>query len=231
MSKSKINNKKINIAIDGHSSCGKSTVAKQLAKYFSYLYIDTGAMYRAVCLYCLENHIIDDGKINYDLLNNHLKNINIEFNYNAKKNICETFLNGINVENKIRGLLVSENVSKISKIKEVRNKLILIQKKSGVNKGVVMDGRDIGTIVFPDAEIKFFITASLEERAKRRAKELKNISFEQIINNIKERDFHDTNREENPLKIADGAIIIDNTFLSINQQFEIILSHCKNVFT
>lgn len=231
MSKSKKNNKKINIAIDGHSSCGKSTVAKQLAKYFSYIYIDTGAMYRAVCLYCLENHIIDDGKIYHDLLNNHLKNINIEFNYNAKKNICETFLNGINVENKIRGLLVSENVSKISKIKEVRNKLILIQKKSGINKGVVMDGRDIGTIVFPDAEIKFFITASLEERAKRRAKELKNISFEQIINNIKKRDFHDTNREENPLKIADGAIIIDNTFLSINQQFEIILSHCKNVFT
>ena len=107
----------------------------------------------------------------------------------------------------------------------------MIQKKSGINKGVVMDGRDIGTIVFPDAEIKFFITASLEERAKRRAKELKNISFEQIINNIKKRDFHDTNREENPLKIADGAIIIDNTFLSINQQFEIILSHCKNVFT
>ena len=230
MSKSKKNNKKINIAIDGHSSCGKSTVAKQLAKYFSYMYIDTGAMYRAVCLYCLENYIIEDGKIHHDLLNNHLKNINIEFNYNAEKNICETYLNGINVENKIRGLLVSENVSKISKIKEVRNKLILIQKKSGINKGVVMDGRDIGTIVFPDAEIKFFITASLEERAKRRAKELKNISFKQIINNIKERDFHDTNREENPLKIAEGAIIIDNTFLNINQQFEIILSHCKNVF-
>jgi len=230
MSKSKKNNKKINIAIDGHSSCGKSTVAKQLAKYFSYMYIDTGAMYRAVCLYCLENYIIEDGKIHHDLLNNHLKNINIKFNYNAEKNICETYLNGINVENKIRGLLVSENVSKISKIKEVRNKLILIQKKSGINKGVVMDGRDIGTIVFPDAEIKFFITASLEERAKRRAKELKNISFKQIINNIKERDFHDTNREENPLKIAEGAIIIDNTFLNINQQFEIILSHCKNVF-
>ena len=229
MSKSKKNNKKINIAIDGHSSCGKSTVAKQLAKYFSYMYIDTGAMYRAVCLYCLENYIIEDGKIHHDLLNNHLKNINIKFNYNAEKNICETYLNGINVENKIRGLLVSENVSKISKIKEVRNKLILIQKKSGINKGVVMDGRDIGTIVFPDAEIKFFITASLEERAKRRAKELKNISFKQIINNIKERDFHDTNREENPLKIAEGAIIIDNTFLNINQQFEIILSHCKNV--
>ena len=149
--------KKINIAIDGHSSCGKSTIAKQLAKYFSYLYIDTGAMYRAVCLYCLQTKIILDGVIDKKRLLSELNQIEVSFQYNSDKNVSETYLNGMNVEQEIRGLWVSENVSKISKIKAVREKMVSIQKAIGQHKGVVMDGRDIGTVVFPDAKLKIFM--------------------------------------------------------------------------
>ena len=219
--------KKIIIAIDGHSSCGKSTIVKQLAQYFSYIYIDTGAMYRAVCLYCLQEEIMLDGLIDEKRLLRELDQIEVSFQYNMDKNVSETYLNGINVEQEIRGLWVSENVSKISKIKAVREKMVSIQRAIGHQRGVVMDGRDIGTVVFPDAELKFFITASLEERARRRHAELDGVSLEEIINNLGDRDFDDSTRTENPLKQAEDSIIIDNTKLSIDEQFKLILNYCE----
>ena len=219
--------KKINIAIDGHSSCGKSTIAKQLSKHFNYIYVDSGAMYRAVCLYALQNNIISDGKIDVNLLLKSLDKINVSFYFNEETSTSETYLNGVNVESEIRGFWVSENVSAISKIKEVRHKMIHIQQKIGENKGVVMDGRDIGSVVFPNAELKLFITATADERARRRALELKDVNIEDIKENLRNRDFEDTNRSENPLLLMDDAIEIDNTNLSLEQQFELILSYCK----
>ena len=219
--------KKINIAIDGHSSCGKSTLAKQLSKHYAYTYIDTGAMYRAVCLYALKNDIMKDGIINKLALIDSLDNINVSFNYNDERSISETFLNGINVENEIRSLWISENVSKISKLKEVRQKMVAIQQAIGKNKGVVMDGRDIGSVVFPNAELKLFITASVDERARRRSLELKDATLEEIKKNLLSRDYDDSTREENPLVIMDDAIKIDNTNLSIEEQFNLALSYCQ----
>ena len=219
--------KKINIAIDGHSSCGKSTLAKQLAKYFNYIYVDTGAMYRAVCLFALRNGIIKDGVINNSLLIDNLEEINVSFSYNDKTFVSETILNGENVEDEIRSLWVSENVSKISKVKAVRNKMITIQKLIGENKGVVMDGRDIGSVVFPDAELKFFITATLDERARRRSKELEGALIDDIKNNLLQRDLDDSTRKENPLIKLDEAIEIDNTNLTIEEQFKLVLSICN----
>ena len=219
--------KKINIAIDGHSSCGKSTLAKQLSKHYAYIYVDTGAMYRAVCLYALKNDIMKDGIIDEAALIDCLDNINVSFNYNDERSISETFLNGVNVENEIRSLWISENVSEISKLKEVRQKMIAIQQAIGENKGVVMDGRDIGSVVFPNAELKLFITASVDERARRRSLELKDASLEDIKKNIQSRDYDDSTREENPLVIMDDAIQIDNTNLSIEEQFNLALSYCQ----
>jgi len=219
--------KKINIAIDGHSSCGKSTLAKQLSKHYAYTYIDTGAMYRAVCLYALKNDIMKDGIINKLALIDSLDNINVSFNYNDERSISETFLNGINVENEIRSLWISENVSKISKLKEVRKKMVAIQQAIGKKKGVVMDGRDIGSVVFPNAELKLFITASVNERARRRSLELKDATLEEIKKNLLSRDYDDSTREENPLVIMDDAIKIDNTNLSIEEQFNLALSYCQ----
>ena len=219
--------KKINIAIDGHSSCGKSTLAKQLSKHYAYIYVDTGAMYRAVCLYALKNDIMKDGIINEAALIDSLDNIKVSFNYNDERSISETFLNGVNVENEIRSLWISENVSKISKLKEVRKKMVAIQQAIGENKGVVMDGRDIGSVVFPNAELKLFITASVDERARRRSLELKDASLEDIKKNLQSRDYDDSTREENPLVIMDDAIQIDNTNLSIEEQFNIALSYCQ----
>ena len=219
--------KKINIAIDGHSSCGKSTLAKQLSKYYAYTYIDTGAMYRAVCLYALKNNIMKDGIIDEALLVDSLNNISVSFNYNDERSISETFLNNVNVENEIRSLWISENVSKISKLKEVRQKMVAIQKEIGENKGVVMDGRDIGSVVFPNAELKLFITASVDERARRRSLELNDATLEDIKRNLMNRDYDDSTREENPLLIMDDAIQIDNTNLSIDQQFNLALSYCQ----
>ena len=219
--------KKINIAIDGHSSCGKSTLAKQLSNHYAYTYIDTGAMYRAVCHYALKNDIMKDGIINSTALIDSLENIIVSFNYNEESSISETFLNGINVENEIRSLWISENVSKISKLKEVRKKMVAIQQAIGENKGVVMDGRDIGSVVFPNAELKLFITASVDERARRRSLELKDASLEDIKKNLQSRDYDDSTREENPLLIMDDAIQIDNTNLSIEEQFNIALSYCQ----
>ena len=219
--------KKINIAIDGHSSCGKSTLAKQLSKHYAYIYVDTGAMYRAVCLYALKNDIMKDGIIDETLLIDSLDNINVSFNYNDDRSISETFLNSVNVENEIRSLWISENVSKISKLKEVRQKMVAIQQAIGENKGVVMDGRDIGSVVFPNAELKLFITASVDERARRRSLELKDATLEDIKRNLLNRDYDDSTREENPLVIMEDAIQIDNTNLSIEEQFNLALSYCK----
>ena len=219
--------KKINIAIDGHSSCGKSTLAKQLSKHYAYIYVDTGAMYRAVCLYALKNDIMKDGIIDEAALIDSLDNINVSFNYNDERSISETFLNGVNVENEIRSLWISENVSKISKLKEVRQKMVAIQQAIGENKGVVMDGRDIGSVVFPNAELKLFITASVDERARRRSLELKDATLEDIKKNLQSRDYDDSTREENPLVIMDDAIQIDNTNLSIEEQFDLALSYCQ----
>ena len=219
--------KKINIAIDGYSSCGKSTIAKHLAQYFSYVYIDTGAMYRAVCLYCLQNEIMLDSVIDEERLLQDLQKIEVSFQYDSDKNVSETYLNGVNVEQDIRGFWVSENVSKVSKIKAVREKMVSIQQAIGQHKGVVMDGRDIGTVVFPQAELKLFITASLEERARRRHAELEGVALEDIIKNLDDRDFDDSTRVENPLKKAEDAIVIDNTKLSMNEQFKLILKYCK----
>ena len=221
--------KKINIAIDGHSSCGKSTIAKQLANHFSYVYIDTGAMYRSVCLYCLQNDILANGNLDTQKLIASLDHIDISFSYNFELKKAETLLNNVNVENEIRSLWVSENVSKISKLKYVRAKLIKIQKNIGKSKGVVMDGRDIGSVVFPDAEIKLFITASLKERTIRRFSDLENVSMEEIERNLAQRDYDDSNREENPLVQTQDAIFIDNTNLGKEEQLELILEHCNKV--
>jgi CMP/dCMP kinase len=219
--------KKINIAIDGHSSCGKSTIAKQLAQHFSYVYIDTGAMYRAVCLYCLQTEIMKDGQIDEERLLAELDTIEVSFQYNREKNASETYLNGLNIEKDIRGLWVSENVSKVSKIKEVREKMVAIQQSIGVDKGVVMDGRDIGTVVFPDAELKLFVTASLEERARRRHAELEGVSLVDVVKNLGDRDFDDSTRAENPLKQAADAIVVDNTEMTREEQLQLILAHCE----
>ena len=219
--------KKINIAIDGHSSCGKSTIAKQLAQHFSYVYIDTGAMYRAVCLYCLKEGLMLDGVIDEERLLRELDQIEVSFQYNSDKNASETYLNGVNIEEDIRGFWVSENVSKVSKIKVVREKMVAIQQEIGQYKGVVMDGRDIGTVVFPQAELKLFVTASLEERARRRYAELEGVTLEDVIKNLGDRDFDDSTRAENPLKQAEDAIVIDNTNLSMDEQFKLILKYCE----
>lgn len=220
--------KKINIAIDGHSSCGKSTIAKQLSNHLGYIYIDTGAMYRAICLYALRNNIISDGLIDEELLLDKLDDVSVSFEYDKANNECQTFLDGKNVESEIRGLWVSENVSKISKIKAVRQKMISIQREIGRNKGVVMDGRDIGSVVFPNAELKLFVTASVEERARRRSLELKDVSFEDVLKNLKDRDEDDSTRKENPLIVSENAIVIDNTNMTKGEQFEKVLKAYEN---
>lgn len=220
--------KKINIAIDGHSSCGKSTIAKQLSNHLGYIYIDTGAMYRAICLYALRNNIISEGLIDEEVLLEKLDEVSVSFEYDKANNQCQTFLDGKNVESEIRGLWVSENVSKISKIKAVRQKMISIQREIGRNKGVVMDGRDIGSVVFPNAELKLFVTASVEERARRRSLELKDVSFEDVLKNLKDRDEDDSTRKENPLIVSENAIVIDNTNMTKEEQFEKVLEAYEN---
>ena len=222
----------INIAIDGFSSCGKSSIAKEISKNFDMIYVDSGAMYRAVTLFCLENEIIINSKVVKRRLIEKLCDIEIEFNFNQQTNLSEILLNGINVENKIRSRKVSEYVSKISQIPEVRNKLIKIQQKICENRNVVMDGRDIATIVMPNADLKFFITADIKTRAKRRFDELKSVdkevTFEDVLNNLNERDSDDVKRKYNPLiKVAD-AIVIDNTSLNFAQQNELIFRYIKD---
>ena len=225
--------RKINIAIDGFSSCGKSTIAKAISMKYKMRYIDTGAMYRAITLYCIQNNIIVNGVVNIDMLKSNLSNINVEFVYDLKEEMSHTILNQINVEDEIRGIEVSENVSIIAKIQMVREKLVFLQQKIGEQKNVVMDGRDIGTKVFPDAEVKFFITADAEVRAGRRLRELQlkneEVSFTQVLDNIEMRDSNDTSRKINPLKMAEDAILIDNSQISLEEQNILIFSHIDKI--
>ncbi len=227
--------KKIVIAIDGYSSCGKSTIAKGLAKKLGYIYIDSGAMYRAATLYCLQNNIIRKTFSKFETLEklhekevlNAMNKINLEFKLNTETHISEIHLNGKNVEKEIREMDVSNYVSPISAIKGVRDKIVALQREFGNEKGIVMDGRDIGTNVFPNAELKIFMTADETIRAERRWKELMkngiNVSMEEVKNNISYRDNEDTHREHNPLRKAEDAIILDNTNMNMEEQLEFVL--------
>jgi len=209
------------IAIDGYSSCGKSTFAKAIAKELEYLYIDSGAMYRAVTLFGIRNNIVDREKIQTEKLVETLDSIEIDFR-TSDNSQYETYLNGENIEYEIRGVSVSECVSNVSKIKEVRSKLVILQRSFAKNKGVVMDGRDIGTVVFPDADMKIFMTAKPEIRAKRRFDELitkgLTVGFQEIMKNVEERDIIDSNRKESPLRKADDAIVLDNSYMTPAEQ-------------
>ncbi|WP_298496057.1 (d)CMP kinase [uncultured Algibacter sp.] len=222
---------KITIAIDGFSSTGKSTVAKQLAKALGYVYVDTGAMYRAVTYYTMQNGLISKKDFNSEALIYQLPNINISFKFNEVLGFAEVYLNDINIEKKIRTLEVSSFVSKVAEISEVRQKLVEQQQKMGQDKGVVMDGRDIGTVVFPDAELKLFMTASAETRAERRYQELiergDKVAYEDVLKNVQERDYIDTNREDSPLLKAKDAIEIDNSNMTLDEQFNKIFQLAK----
>ena len=223
--------KKIIIAIDGHSSTGKSTVAKQLAKALGYIYVDTGAMYRAVSLYAMRQGYIDESHFDEEQLEKSLPEIDIKFEINSKTGLVEVFLNGENVEQEIRSLKVSKHVSKIAAVSKVRKKLVEQQQKMGIEKGIVMDGRDIGTVVFPDAELKLFMTATAKDRAERRFVELKergeNVTYEDVLKNVVNRDHIDSTRKDSPLKKAEDAIKIDNSNLTLEEQFEQILKLAK----
>jgi cytidylate kinase len=231
--------KKIIVAIDGHSACGKSTLAKALAKSLKYIYIDSGAMYRAVTLFALQNNwISEDGKtVNVEPLIEALDQINISFNYNATTGKSDTYLNGVNIEEEIRTMYVAKSVSAIAKIKEVRQKLVVFQQTLGKHKGIVMDGRDIGTVVYPDAELKIWVTANMDVRTARRYKELiemaDKITVDEVRANIESRDFEDSNRKESPLKRAEDAKDIDNSYLSkeetLNQAITMVHQTIENL--
>jgi CMP/dCMP kinase len=219
---------KITIAIDGFSSTGKSTIAKELANKLGYIYVDTGAMYRAVTLYAMKRQFVSATELNLIEFEKHLPAIRLSFTFNADLGFAEMYLNGVNVEKEIRSLEVSQMVSKVSAISSVRKKLVLEQQEMGKHKGIVMDGRDIGTVVFPDAELKLFMTASAEKRAKRRYKELiekgDTVQFEDILHNVVERDHLDSTREDSPLLKAADAIEIDNSDMGKQEQFDLIYS-------
>ncbi|MFY7810163.1 MAG: (d)CMP kinase [Flavobacterium sp.] len=215
------------IAIDGHSSTGKSSTAKELAKHLNYIYVDTGAMYRAVTYFAFQKGLVSDNHLDTQKLIEELSNVHLKFVTNEVLGTSEMFLNNENVEKAIRTMEVSQLVSKIAAISEVRKKLVEQQQKMGKNNNLIMDGRDIGTIVFPNADLKIFMTANAQIRAERRYQELLNsgqkITFEEVFKNIEDRDFIDSNREDSPLKKAEDAIVIDNSFLSKQEQFEMIL--------
>lgn len=219
--------KKITIAIDGHSSTGKSTLAKQLAKALNYIYIDTGAMYRAVTLFAMQQGFISSDSFDADQLVANLNHVFLSFKFNEGLGFAEIYLNDENVEDKIRSIEVSNFVSKVAEVSAIRTKLVQQQKKYGIDKGVVMDGRDIGTVVFPDAELKIFMTASAEIRAERRFLEMQekstDITFDEVLKNVEERDKIDSTREDSPLIVAENAVMIDNSNLSKDQQFNMIL--------
>lgn len=217
--------KRIIVAIDGFSSCGKSTMAKELAGENGYIYVDTGAMYRAVSLFCIQNGWLTETEINAIELEKHLHSIRIKFKTNPEGK-SETYLNGKNVENQIRTLEVANGASRVSTLGFVRRELVLQQQLMGSQKGLVMDGRDIGTVVFPQAELKIFVTASPEIRAQRRWEEMTakgdTVNYEEVLANVKERDDRDQNRAESPLRKADDAIIMDNSNLSMEEQSEML---------
>ena len=217
--------KKITIAIDGHSSCGKSNMAKALASRIGYVYVDTGAMYRSVTLYALRNGLFrDDDTIDTDALQQHMDNIQISFRFNQETQRPDTYLNGELVENDIRTMEVSNRVSPVAALPFVREAMVAQQQRMGQEKGIVMDGRDIGTVVFPDAELKVFVTATAEVRAQRRFDELKGkgmeADFDEILRNVQERDYIDSHREVSPLRQADDALLLDNSHMTIPEQNE-----------
>lgn len=224
---------KIIIAIDGFSSTGKSTIAKQIAKHLGYVYVDTGAMYRAVALFAMENGYINKESFDKETLVHALPDIRLQFKYNEQLGFAEMFLNDKNVEQEIRTLEVSQYVSRIAEISEVRAKLVEQQQKMGQERGIVMDGRDIGTVVFPDAELKIFMNSSAETRAQRRYEELtgkgQDVSYEDVLKNVQERDYMDSNREDSPLVVAKDAVEIDNSDLSKEQQFDQVMQLVKSV--
>lgn len=227
--------KKITIAIDGFSSTGKSTIAKKLAKSLGYIYVDSGAMYRGVTYFAMQQGFIKDGILDKSSLINALDQIDLQFKIVADLPDAAMFLNGENIETPIRTLAVSQQVSPVAAIPEVREKLVALQQAMGVQKGVVMDGRDIGTVVFPEAELKLYLTASADTRAHRRYKELTDkgdkVHFNAVLKNVQERDYIDSHRATSPLKKADGAIEIDNSDMGLDEQFERILSHANALIT
>ena len=213
---------RIIIAVDGFSSCGKSTMAKALARNIGYIYIDSGAMYRAVTLYCLDHGLIDGDTVDTDTLRSLMDDIQIDFRPDSETGMTHTFLNGIDVEREIRSMRVSDKVSPVSVIPFVRTAMVAAQQKMGERKGIVMDGRDIGTTVFPHAELKIFVTASAETRAQRRVDELRakgvDVDFDEVVANINKRDHIDQTRKESPLRKADDAIELDNSPMTIAEQ-------------
>ncbi len=223
---------KISIAIDGHSSTGKSTLARQLAKSLGYVYIDSGAMYRAVALYALRNGLVN-GALDKEALLGRLQDMEVGFDLNPQTGRSEIHLNGENVESQIRSITVSRHVSEVAAIPEVREKLVALQRDMGRQKGVVMDGRDIGTVVLPEAELKLFMTAAPETRAARRYKELlergEDVSYEEVLKNVRHRDYLDSNRAVSPLKQAEDAIRLDNSDMGLAEQFERVLSFARRV--
>lgn len=214
---------KINIAIDGYSSCGKSTLARQLAQALDYIYVDSGAMYRAVALFAMRKGWVEESRLDQDALVSALDQVQVSFS-NMANGIGRTLLNGEDVEDEIRDMAVSKVVSLVSTVPEVRAKLVELQKLIGKDKGVVMDGRDIGTVVFPNAELKLFMKADAEVRAKRRYEELRakgvKVSLEEVIANVRQRDHQDENREHDPLRLAEDAVVIDNSNIGPEEQFE-----------
>jgi CMP/dCMP kinase len=227
--------KKITIAIDGFSSTGKSTLAKQIAKKLGYVYVDTGAMYRAVTLYAMQNNCIDAFEFNKEALIDDLQDIQLKFQFNPELGFGEMYLNNVNVEKQIRSLEVSNFVSLIAEVSEVRAMLVKQQQQMGKGKGVVMDGRDIGTVVFPDAELKIFMTASADVRAQRRFDELTEkgqlVSYDRVLENVLKRDHIDTSRKDSPLVKAEDAIEIDNSNLTREEQFHKVLELAEKEIT
>ncbi len=219
--------KKITIAIDGFSSTGKSTLAKQLAKHLGYVYVDTGAMYRAVTFYAMQNGYVSEDYLEKASLISALPNINLQFQFNETLGFAEIYVNGTNVEKEIRTLEVSRCVSKVAEISEVRTKLVASQKEMGKNKAIVMDGRDIGTVVFPEAELKIFMNSSAQTRAERRYNELiekgQHVTYKEVLENVEERDYIDTHREDSPLVKATDAIEINNSTLTKEEQFDLVM--------
>lgn len=223
--------KRITIAIDGHSSCGKSTMAKDLARKIGYVYIDTGAMYRAVTLYAIRHGLIKDGEVKSEALHDEMKNIHISFQLNTDTQSPDTYLNEVYVEREIRSMEVSHHVSQIAALPFVRTAMVDMQREMGKEKGVVMDGRDIGTVVFPDAELKIFVTASAEIRAQRRYDELtakgEECQLADILENVKQRDYLDSTRETSPLRKADDAIVLDNSNMTIEEQSDWLMKEFR----
>ena len=229
------NKKKIVIAIDGFSSCGKSTFAKAIAAKLGYIFIDTGAMYRAVTLYALEHGAIIDGKVAEDRVVALLPDVNISFRFNAERGASDAYVNGERVEDKIRSIEVSNMVSHVSSIAQVREKLVAMQQQMGRARGVVMDGRDIGTVVFPDAELKIFMTAEPQVRAERRYAELKakgdDVTMEEILENVISRDKADMTREISPLRQAEDAVVLDNSYMSVEEQMAWFMERYNAIVT